>query len=322
MRDGVKLYTHHPRARRAPGRFRSCSSGRPYDATRAVLLVAPRRLAVAMGAPHARRRLHLRVPGSARAVPLGGRLCDVPRAARRLQQDDHRRDDRRLGHDRLAREACARPTPARSACGARRTRDGSRWRPCAIRIRRWRRRFRSTPSWTCGRRTTGSTGAHSASRTRSTSSTRWSRARARMSPTRMGHAISTHGSCLRDRPCRRSADGWTPAMRCGSASSRTRATRSTGATARRTAGSTALPAPCRRSRCTGCGIRRTSMVRQRPTRRSSASTPPTTTISSLPARGITASTSPRAAASARSRLMKTPRGASATTCSRRFCGDS
>ena len=96
---------------------------------------------------------------------------------------------------------------------------------------------------------------------------------------------------------RPSADGSTRATRCGRASSRTPLR----AVLARLRGGPLVPLPhgwCRRSTCTGSGTRRTSTARQPPTRRSRRTTAPTTRTSLRPAPGITASTSPTAAASA------------------------
>ena len=104
MRDGVKLYTLILTPEAGVRSAADPAGAHPYDATRALggrPTTAARGLA---GDGLRRRRLHLRGAGPAGPLQVGGRLRDVPRAARRLQPHGHGRDHRRLGHDRLARQ--------------------------------------------------------------------------------------------------------------------------------------------------------------------------------------------------------------------------
>ena len=109
-----------------------------------------------------RGRLHHRVPGRARKIRLGRRLCDDAPAARAAQPDRGRSRDRLLRHDRVAREERARKQRPRRHDRRllRGLHDGDVDR--AIRIRRSRPRCRSRRWSTAGSATTGSTTAPSA----------------------------------------------------------------------------------------------------------------------------------------------------------------
>ena len=105
MRDGVKLYTliltPKRRRRAAADPARAHAVRRDARARRP----RPRRGSRSRGTTgYAGGGYHLRRAGPAGALQVRGRLRHVPRAARRLQPHGHRRDHRRLGHDRLARE--------------------------------------------------------------------------------------------------------------------------------------------------------------------------------------------------------------------------
>ena len=265
-----------------------------------------------------RRRIRVRRSGPARPLQVRGRLRDVPRAARRVQPHADGRDHRRLGHDRLAGEERHSQQRHASGCGARPIPGGSRSRRCATRIPRSRRPSPSTPSWTCGKPTTGSTGVPSARGTRSTSSTRWRRARAHRSPIRTRRATSTRGCWPRDRP-RRSAGASTqrhemwprlvenPRLRAVLEGLR-------GGPLVPLAEAAGADAPRPRVLGPGGHLRRARRLRgargARPRQR------PRT--SSRPAPGITASTSPTALAWGRSPSTRTRRSASARTCSTPF----
>ena len=268
MRDGVKLYTRHPRAEAGRRPLPILLERTPYDASSSSRRHDPPRGRHRAGHRIRGWRLHLRGPGSPRTLPLGGRLRDVPRAARRVQPTAT--DETTDAWDTI--DWLVKNVPeqrARSACGARRTPAGSRSRPCAIRIPRSPPPCRSIPSSTSGRPTTGSTGARSAPPTRSISSTRW-RSRKGASVGYPYEARDLYTWMLRQgaagRPRRTPRR---PARDVEAARGERRATGRTGATARPIAGSIAPDAArCPPCTCTASGTRRTSTARRRSTPRS------------------------------------------------------
>ena len=238
MRDGVKLYTMILAPKDA---IAAAADPARADALRRDARFAPAttRLAVAVCASrYLDGGLHLRVPGSARPLPVGGRVRDVPRAARRLQQHVHRRDDRRLGHDRLAREERSRQQrqgrgvghvlpgladARRAARPASRARGGRAVQPRGGRLE--------------GRRLVPLGSVPLRVRVRLHLRDGVAEGRARQL-SRTGRATSTRGCCRRDRPVgARHAPGRAPrdvAAPHGEPELRA----GTGATARRTGGST------------------------------------------------------------------------------------
>ena len=210
MRDGVKLFTsvYVPK---------DAGAGRPYPIllTRTPYSVAPygaRRVSRGRGPVRGRRArgLHRRLPGRARAVPVGGTVRRRPALPARegaARTSTSRRDA--WDTDRLARQARALATTGASACGASRTRASTRRWPRSTRTRRSSRSRRRRPSPTGSSATTSTTTARSSCRTPSTS-TRASAGRGRSRPPsgrprlRPRHAPTATASSSRRGRCRTS----------------------------------------------------------------------------------------------------------------------